>query len=160
MQLDRNAPRRKSGISLTPLIDVVFILLLFFMLTSTFVPWRVLQTNLSVMADVTEEKKTLHALTLKSNDAVFWYKDKLFSLTDNQIIEELLVADVNSIFTLKANEGVTLQTLITTADFLKKKGAVFISIANAFNSTSIRSSSTNTVPKNAAFTPKIEHQTP
>lgn len=33
-------PRRKHHISLTPLIDVVFILLVFFMLASNFADWR------------------------------------------------------------------------------------------------------------------------
>lgn len=36
MNLDLPTPRRRSVISLTPLIDVVFILLLFFMLASNF----------------------------------------------------------------------------------------------------------------------------
>lgn len=34
------APRRKHSISLTPLIDVVFILLVFFMLASSLMDWR------------------------------------------------------------------------------------------------------------------------
>ncbi|MBK5937468.1 MAG: biopolymer transporter ExbD [Halorhodospira halophila] len=34
------APRRRRLVSLTPLIDVVFILLIFFMLASTFVEWQ------------------------------------------------------------------------------------------------------------------------
>lgn len=39
MQID--APRRRRRlVSLTPLIDVVFILLVFFMLASTFMDWR------------------------------------------------------------------------------------------------------------------------
>ena len=33
-------PRRRAVISLTPLIDVVFILLVFFMLASSFLDWR------------------------------------------------------------------------------------------------------------------------
>ena len=36
----RSRPRRRSYISLTPLIDVVFILLIFFMLASSFLDWR------------------------------------------------------------------------------------------------------------------------
>ena len=36
----RNRPRRRARVSLTPLIDVVFILLVFFMLASSFVDWR------------------------------------------------------------------------------------------------------------------------
>jgi biopolymer transport protein ExbD len=35
-------PRRRALVSLTPLIDVVFILLVFFMLASSFVDWRVI----------------------------------------------------------------------------------------------------------------------
>jgi len=49
---DRCAPslavrpaRRKSVISLTPLIDVVFILLVFFMLASSFMDWRTLSLD-------------------------------------------------------------------------------------------------------------------
>ncbi|GAA3962947.1 ExbD/TolR family protein [Allohahella marinimesophila] len=39
--------RRKTVISLTPLIDVVFILLVFFMLASSFLDWRVLSMDTS-----------------------------------------------------------------------------------------------------------------
>lgn len=39
MQIE-TLPRRKHSISLTPLIDVVFILLLFFMLATNFTDWR------------------------------------------------------------------------------------------------------------------------
>ncbi|MEL6204187.1 MAG: biopolymer transporter ExbD [Pseudomonadota bacterium] len=35
-----NRPRKRLRISLTPLIDVVFILLVFFMLASSFLDWR------------------------------------------------------------------------------------------------------------------------
>ena len=39
----RNRPRRRARVSLTPLIDVVFILLVFFMLASSFTDWRSLR---------------------------------------------------------------------------------------------------------------------
>lgn len=39
--------RHKSVISLTPLIDVVFILLIFFMLTSSFLDWHTLSLDTS-----------------------------------------------------------------------------------------------------------------
>jgi biopolymer transport protein ExbD len=39
---------RRSVITLTPLIDVVFILLVFFMLASSFVDWRVLQVGMAL----------------------------------------------------------------------------------------------------------------
>ena len=45
------APSRRRLISLTPLIDVVFILLIFFMLASSFLDWRAI--GLDAPADAT-----------------------------------------------------------------------------------------------------------
>lgn len=45
MRLDLAPQTRKRAIGLTPLIDVVFILLLFFMLASQFHQWRALTLN-------------------------------------------------------------------------------------------------------------------
>jgi biopolymer transport protein ExbD len=39
----RSSARRRATISLTPLIDVVFILLIFFMLASSFLDWRAIE---------------------------------------------------------------------------------------------------------------------
>lgn len=57
------APRRRSPISLTPLIDLVFILLVFFMLASTFFDWRAVPLDTPREAAMTEtaggESRTL-----------------------------------------------------------------------------------------------------
>ena len=59
----RIIPRRRSVISLTPLIDVVFILLVFFMLASSFLDWRyVTMDTPSVRAASTPDQAV--ALTL------------------------------------------------------------------------------------------------
>ena len=47
MQLEAFPGQKRRGISLTPLIDVVFILLLFFMLTSSFIQWQSLDLTMS-----------------------------------------------------------------------------------------------------------------
>jgi len=47
MSLARRPARRRTVISLTPLIDVVFILLVFFMLASSFMDWRALALDTS-----------------------------------------------------------------------------------------------------------------
>lgn len=67
MPLNLSQPKCKQVISLTPLIDVVFILLLFFMLTSSFVPWRTVNTLLSVASDAPSAAKDngIVLLTLK-----------------------------------------------------------------------------------------------
>ncbi|MCC5859267.1 MAG: biopolymer transporter ExbD [Ectothiorhodospiraceae bacterium] len=46
MHIEGSSRRRRSLVSLTPLIDVVFILLVFFMLATSFLDWR------SIVVDV------------------------------------------------------------------------------------------------------------
>jgi biopolymer transport protein ExbD len=134
MPLNLSQPKRKNAISLTPLIDVVFILLLFFMLTSSFVPWRIVDTPLSVSSSdekPAEEKENI-ILTLKLNDGQVWVDDQAIRLTD-QAYFQTLIADYNEgTFVIKADDGVTLQSLMNLADRLKLNGAKNVSIANAF----------------------------
>ncbi|WP_082354179.1 ExbD/TolR family protein [Marinagarivorans algicola] len=50
-------PKRKKSISLTALIDVVFILLMFFMLTSSFTPFSAVEMQSALAASATSELK-------------------------------------------------------------------------------------------------------
>ena len=134
MPLNLSQPKRKNAISLTPLIDVVFILLLFFMLTSSFVPWRIVDTPLSVSSEnpkVAEEVENI-TLTLKVNDDQVWVKDEAIRFTDHAYFKTLITDHNDGTFIIKAEEGVTLQTLMHLADRLKIHGATRVSIANAF----------------------------
>lgn len=134
MPLNLSQPKRKNAISLTPLIDVVFILLLFFMLTSSFVPWRIVDTPLSVASDphVTTEEKDNVVLTLKLNDDQVWMNDQAIRFADQARFQALIADHSEGVFIIKAEEGVTLQTLMHLADRLKLNGAKTVSIANAF----------------------------
>lgn len=54
MQIEQPRRRRRL-VSLTPLIDVVFILLVFFMLASTFLDWRVFSVTVPADDTVADE---------------------------------------------------------------------------------------------------------
>lgn len=135
MSLNLSQPKRKNAISLTPLIDVVFILLLFFMLTSSFTPWRTLDTPLSspsenLVSDPKESEKI--TLTIKQNNGKVWFEEEPVLVTDQSYFDLLVADNSDSTFIVKAEEGVTLQSLMALADRLKLSGAEKISIANAF----------------------------
>lgn len=136
MPLKLGQPRRKQLISLTPLIDVVFILLLFFMLTSSFVAWRTVDTPLAAPPtpeQVTEDKQDPLLFDLQANDGMVWFEGQAISLSDSDRIRDIVQAHSDRLFVLQAEEGVTLQSLMTLADQLKLQGAQKLSIANAFN---------------------------
>ncbi|WCN07843.1 ExbD/TolR family protein [Marinomonas mediterranea] len=136
MPLNLEQPKRKTGISLTPLIDVVFILLLFFMLTSSFVPWRIVDTPLAVSSapKADAEPKEVAVLTLESNDGRVLFKNQLFVIDNASQMSDLVEQNQDKTIAIKAKKGVTLQSLMLLADQLKLLGAENISIANAFSS--------------------------
>lgn len=136
MPLKLEQPRRKQLISLTPLIDVVFILLLFFMLTSSFVAWRTVDTPLAAPKpeQLTEQDKQDPLIfDLQANDGRVWFEGQAIALSDSDRIRDIVQSHADRLFVLQAEEGVTLQSLMTLADQLKLQGAEKLSIANAFN---------------------------
>lgn len=62
-------PRRRR-ISLTALIDVVFILLMFFMLTSSFSQWRAVELNAPVQSTSSDDDSLPQLLILGSDNSV------------------------------------------------------------------------------------------
>ncbi|GAB3484223.1 ExbD/TolR family protein [Marinomonas epiphytica] len=135
MPLNLGQPKRKQAISLTPLIDVVFILLLFFMLTSSFVPWRIVDTPLSspeTQSSADPQEHDSLTLTLQANDGRVWLEGQTIELGDLAAFTKLVKEHPEGIFIVKAESGVTLQSLMSLADRLKQSGAQSVSIANAF----------------------------
>ncbi len=69
MVIPAPAPRRKNPISLTPLIDVVFILLIFFMLTSAYIDYRAIELPvLAAQGDRSDRHQQLLTVTVSSTD--------------------------------------------------------------------------------------------
>lgn len=60
--------RRRSPISLTPLIDVVFILLVFFLLASTFLDWRSLSLDTSAASAATPSRDAVFVIRVGSEE--------------------------------------------------------------------------------------------
>ncbi|WP_413699596.1 ExbD/TolR family protein [Psychromonas sp. KJ10-10] len=124
-----NPVKRKQAISLTPLIDVVFILLLFFMLSSSFTQWRAIQLPASTTAQETVDN-FVHVL-LHSQGKEFSVADKRYSSTDTQALADLVAMQPEAIFVLEVEEQVSTQSLITLLDKLKQNGAKQVSLAGA-----------------------------
>ena len=99
-----------------------------------FVPWRIVDTPLSVASEprVNSEEKDNVVLTLKLNDDQVWMNDQPIRFADQARFQALIAEHSEGIFIIKAEEGVTLQTLMHLADRLKLNGAKIVSIANAF----------------------------
>lgn len=135
MLLNLDTKRKKNLISLTPLIDVVFILLLFFMLSSTFTQWRKVDTPLlgTEVVESTSTTKTRHQFVLKANDGTVWLGARQIGLEDSVSLQEIVQSEPEALFLIDTEADVNLQSLLTLADQLKLHGAEKVSIADVFS---------------------------
>jgi biopolymer transport protein ExbD len=127
MLLKADKPVHRRAISLTPLIDVVFILLLFFMLSSTFIQWR--QVDVSAPTEASSDTKTQRILTLKSDGGLFTLDGTQYDSHNPAALKALVVQDIDAIYVIKVEPGLRTQSMINLLDALKQAGADNVSLA-------------------------------
>lgn len=120
MQIDV-APRRKRSVSLTPLIDVVFNLLLFFMLASSLAKWSGLELATGSEAASNEDIPAADVYLL--GDGELRYDERTYPLEElaAQLTDELNDERISSVI-LRAEDGVRLYELIDSFDQLGHAG--------------------------------------
>lgn len=121
--------RKKSLVNLTPLIDVVFILLIFFMLASNFTRWHTLELSVSKMSEIEIDQHSLSIVSI-SHDATYMLNDELMSL--NGIISKLDIKvknNYNHPIVIKPEKGANIQAMINILNPLQELAANNISIA-------------------------------
>jgi biopolymer transport protein ExbD len=131
-----NLPKRqKSAISLTALIDVVFILLMFFMLTSSFTQFSALAVNASVAAHSAAHLRP-QLLVLTQNGSLSIKGNTAISLSGNltdQQLRQQLDSD-QPIVLLPANQT-QIQVVVATLERLHKLGFTGVTLGQAAKST-------------------------
>lgn len=127
MLLNTEPVSRKRAISLTPLIDVVFILLLFFMLSSTFIQWR--QIDVSAATESTSDAAEKRIVTLLSDEGQYRLDGRSYSMLDSTLTAELIKQDPSAIYLIEVKSGIKTQTMIDLLDAFKQAGAKSVSLS-------------------------------
>lgn len=118
MQLVEPRPSRPIPIRMTPLIDVVFILLVFFMLTSRLLPVGSLELANATPDQRTEAGEPIPALTVGNDGRVLWQGQ---AFTPNELIPALAAEGVHEV-TLSARPQTRLGQFTTTLGRLDAAG--------------------------------------
>lgn len=113
--------KSKPVVSLTPLIDVVFILIMFFMLTMQFDRTQVLDVLVSSdgisATQVVSDEDTALVVVLNGGD--WQFDNQQFSVNDSQALKEL---GTYKNVRISANDDVILQDVINLVDEFAKAG--------------------------------------
>ena len=131
MRSGRRYTRRKVvGIDLTPMVDVVFLLIIFFMVSTTFIT---LESGLPVDLPQAQSPQSptsdLPTITITKDEEIF--------LLGTQIGEDALVSSLQTVLTqsglsvvvLRADKDVPHGTTVKVMDLIKQAGAKRIAIA-------------------------------
>lgn len=129
---DATAVRRGSPISLTALIDVVFILLLFFMLSSTFIQWRSLDVVVDNPGESSEaEPKPPVVVQLRVDGTLAIGAKKIGRNATRGELAAALDGHLQRDIVLEPVGDATTQQVVWALDRLKAAGAVHLTLANA-----------------------------
>jgi len=127
MLLNTEQAVHRRAISLTPLIDVVFILLLFFMLSSTFTQWR--QIDISAPSEAEADVKTQRIIKLVSDDGQFTFEKQTFSANDLAAVSRLVAQDSEAVYIIQVEAGLRTQSMINLLDTFKQAGADSVTLS-------------------------------
>lgn len=122
--------RIRSHLDIAPLIDVVFLLLVFFMLTSNFMTPEAVELNLPESGSAVSHEQTPIIVTLAQGGEITLNGEALELAALGLRLETRPDIGEQSI-TLKSDAGVEVQQLIQVMDQIRGAGGVNIALATA-----------------------------
>lgn len=122
--------RRRRGVRLAPLIDVVFILLLFFMLTTGFVPWRQIDVSFPTPADKPTESELLAVQVVDGGRALL-IEGERYSTEDASALAAVIADRPDAVYAVRGFDGMRTQVLVDVVDLLRQAGAAHVSLAKS-----------------------------
>ena len=122
--------KKEPGISMAPLIDMVFILLIFFLVTTTFIR----ETGIQVKKPKATTAESLEKESLRigiSSDGEIWFEQRMVDLlTLRSWVEKKLRESPDSSIVIITDTGAQTGVLIDVMDECRLAGAVKISVAS------------------------------
>ena len=126
-------PRKRIAINITSLVDILIVLLLFFMLTTQFLHMEILNLNLAGDAagigNKNNQKTALITITL-TGGGIFVLNGNQFNLLQlKEKIKPLLDASEEKDVVVIAKKKALVRDVVTAIDYIKSVGGVNVSLA-------------------------------
>ena len=115
---------------MAPLIDVVFILLLFFMLTTGFVPWRQIDVSFPTTGHEPTETELLAVQVVDGGRALL-IEGERYATDDASALAALVAERPEAIYAVRGFDRMRTQVLVTVVDRLRQAGAAQVSLAKS-----------------------------
>ena len=120
----------ENEINLTPMLDVVFIMLIFFIVTATFIKEAGIQVERpdTITADSQDDAAILIAIS--ENDEIWIDREERDPKMLRSIIERLHAENPKGSIVIQADEGSTHERLVIVMEAAKAAGVTNVAIAS------------------------------
>ena len=122
-QLGAERPKRRPLVTLTPLIDVVFILLLFFMLASNLMDWRALQVATPAAGNAAPAPDGALRIELRADGGLQFDGETMTITALEQRVAARLARRPEQTLLIEPHGGVRLQAAIDVLERMASIGA-------------------------------------
>ena len=120
---NRQSDADEAQIDLTPMLDVVFIMLIFFIVVASFLKEAGVEMNRPDANQNPPETDATSILVTVTGDDQIWMENRLVDIQSvRAVIAQKLVSEPEQSFTVITNAGATAGTVISIADAAREAG--------------------------------------
>ncbi len=119
----------EAEINITPMLDVVFIMLIFFIVTATFVKESGIDVNRPDAATATKQEKANILIAISANNTIWLDRRQIDIRSVRPNIERLHAENPQGTVVIHADKESTTDTLIQVMDAARQAGVYNVSIA-------------------------------
>ncbi|MEO1081381.1 MAG: biopolymer transporter ExbD [Pseudomonadota bacterium] len=122
-KLAKEPEEESADIDLTPMLDVVFIMLIFFIVVASFIKEAGIEVNRpdNNQSDPSDAQSIL--VQIRSDDQIWMENRRVDARAVRANIQRLLASDPEQPVSIKVDKGATANTVIDVADAAREAGA-------------------------------------
>ena len=120
----------ENEINLTPMLDVVFIMLIFFIVTATFIKEAGIQVDRPDATTAESQDDAAILIAISPNDEIWIDRKERDPRGIRSVIERLHAENPKGSIVIQADEGSTHETLVIVMEAAKAAGVTNVAIAS------------------------------
>ena len=125
----RVVEKEESNIDMTPMLDIVFIMLIFFVVTASFVKETGIEINRPQASTATPKETANIKIAIDASDAIWLDKRKVDERSVKAILERMHIENPQGTLIIQADSKATNERLVKVMDAARQAGISAISIA-------------------------------
>ena len=125
----RKRPEEKEEINMTPMLDVVFIMLIFFIVTASFVKEAGIDVNRPEAATAVKKERANILVAISDKGEIWINKRRIDERAVQANIERLHAENPQGTVVIQADKKATTEVLIKVMDAARAAGVFDVSIA-------------------------------